>query len=86
LSSIEGLVTALRARHGIDPDVSELEDRHLLSSHGRVVYVCYGEKGDWLYGLVGAPHHHSDDNVLRDHFIESVAALLTGEKACAICP
>ena len=86
LREIEPLRATLLERHGIQCNVSDEENRHILRYGDRLVYVSSSDRGNWLYGLLGAGHHHEDDNVLTDHFIDSVAALLRGESACGACP
>lgn len=86
LPNIEPLLEILREKHSVSATATQQLDRHLLQCRRNVVYVAHNQRGNWLYGRIGDPHHHEDDNLLSEHFHESVAALLEGRQACGACP
>jgi hypothetical protein len=86
LSDINAVADDMRRRIGMRPTVSSYDDHDVLSAFGNDVLVASSERGDWLCKNLATAHWHQDDGVLHEHFFETVAALLKGEKACNVCP
>lgn len=86
LYSTDGLVADLAALVGAKPGVTAFDDHHILTLGQRRILVATDDKGDWICRDLAKPHWHMDHAVLHRHFVENLAALLRGEKACMECP
>lgn len=86
LLSIDGLVENIAARLGAVPIVTQQHDHHVLTLGDRNVLVAAADNGDWLCKDLSKPHWHQDNNQLRDHFLETVASMLRGDRPCMACP
>lgn len=86
LGDVNALADDMERRIGLRPAISSYDDHDVLSAFGNDVLVANSERGGWLCKNLAKPHWHEDDGVLHEHFFETVARLLKGEKACDACP
>lgn len=85
LARIDNLVAAPAEQHELRVEIKRRATYHILRHGGQTVWAHTNERGGLLYGVVRSGHHHEDDGVLTQHFIDSVAALLNGEMVCDAC-
>jgi hypothetical protein len=86
LSHADLIADDIAGRIGERPTITEHGDHHVLTACGHSVLIAATEGGDWFCKDVSKPHAHQDDNLLREHFLETVASMLLGDRACAACP
>ncbi len=86
LLSADRIANDIATRISETPTLTEYDDHHVLTARGHSVLIAATEGGDWFCKDVSKPHAHQVDNLLREHFLETVASMLVGDRPCAACP